>query len=263
MEGLEVAESALFEAQGLTVSIAGQTVCRDLDLALRPGESWALLGRNGAGKTTLLHTLAGLRTADAGRLKLLGEDLTTLPRRRIAQALGVLPQDTPDLFPATVLETALIGRHPHLIGLAWEGDEDRSLARAALVEVGLEGLENRAVTTLSGGERRRLALATLRCQDPAVALLDEPANHLDLKHQVALLGTLRERAQVEGHALLMVLHDVNLAARHCDHALLLFDDGEHVAGPFKKVVDEAALTRLYGHPVLRVEGPRGTAWLPD
>ncbi len=257
-----MADAPLFTARGMRVSIAGQAVCRDLDVALQPGTSWALLGRNGAGKTTLLHTLAGLRAPDAGRIELMGDDLATLPRKTVARRLGLLPQDTPDLFPATVLETVLIGRHPHLAGLAWEGAEDRVLARAALEEVGLDGLEARPVTTLSGGERRRLALATLRCQDPAVALLDEPANHLDLKHQVALLGTFRERARIKGHALLMVLHDVNLAARHCDHALLLFGDGQHLAGPFDEVVDEAALTRLYGHPVVPVAGPHGQAWLP-
>lgn len=255
-------DAPLLEARGLAVSIAGQVVCRHLDLALRPGQSWALLGRNGAGKTTLLHTLAGLRAAAAGDLHLLGEPLAALPRKRVARTLGLLPQDSPDLFPATVLETALIGRHPHLGGLGWEGADDRALARAALAEVGLAGLDARAVTTLSGGERRRLALATLRCQAPAVALLDEPANHLDLHHQVALLGGFRARARAEGGVLLMVLHDINLAARHCDHALLLFGDGEHAAGPFNAIVDAAALTRLYGHPVVPVAGPHGTAWLP-
>ena len=257
-----MADAPLFQAQGLAVSIAGQSICRDLDFALRAGESWAILGRNGAGKTTLLHTLAGLREADAGSMKLLGDDLATLPRKKVAQRLGLLPQDTPDLFPSTVLETALIGRHPHLGGLAWEGEADLKIARDALAEVGLEGLETRPVTTLSGGERRRLALATLRCQAPRVALLDEPANHLDLRHQVALLGQMREQARVDANALMMVLHDVNLAARHCDHALLLFDGGEHVAGPLDEVVDEAALTRLYDHSVVAVDGPRGTAWLP-
>ncbi len=258
-----MADGALFRARGLTVTIAGQAVCRDLDLALHAGESWALLGRNGAGKTTLLHTLAGLRPPQAGTLSLLGDDLATLPRRRVAQRLGLLPQDTPDLFPATVLETALIGRHPHLEGLAWEGEADRAIAAEALAEVGLAGLEMRPVTTLSGGERRRLALATLHCQAPRVALLDEPANHLDLRHQVVLLGALRARAAADGGTLLMVLHDVNLAARHCDHALLLFGDGEHAAGPFDEVVHAEALARLYGHPVVSVTGPRGTAWLPQ
>jgi len=257
-----MAEAPLLEATGLAVSIAGQAVCRDLDLAVRPGQSWALLGRNGAGKTTLLHTLAGLRPAAAGGLRLLGRELAALPRRQVARLLGLLPQETPDLFPATVLETALIGRHPHLDRLAWEGDADRALARAALAEVGLTGFEARPVTTLSGGERRRLALATLRCQAPRVALLDEPANHLDLRHQVELIGRLRARARSEGGALVMVLHDVNLAARHCDHALLLFEGGAHAAGPFAEVVDQATLTRLYGHPVVAVAGPHGRAWLP-
>jgi iron complex transport system ATP-binding protein len=237
-------------------------ILHGVEFGVREGEVVTLLGRNGAGKTTLLHTLAGLRPAAAGGLRLLGRELAAMPRRQVARLLGLLPQETPDLFPATVLETALIGRHPHLDRLAWEGDADRALARAALAEVGLAGFEARPVTTLSGGERRRLALATLRCQAPRVALLDEPANHLDLRHQVELIGQLRARARSEGGALVMVLHDVNLAARHCDHALLLFDGGAHTAGPFAEVVDQAALSRLYGHPVVAVAGPHGRAWLP-
>ena len=257
-----MSDAPLLEARGLRVSIAGQRVCEGLDLALRPGMSWALLGRNGSGKTTLLHTLAGLRPMEAGTLHLLGDDLATLSRRAVAQRLGLLPQDTRDLFPATVLETALIGRHPHLATLAWEESRDREIARAALAEVGLSGFEARPVTTLSGGERRRLALATLRCQAPRVALLDEPANHLDLRHQVTLLGSLRARTRERGDALLMVMHDVNLAARHCDHALLLFGEGEYAAGVFADVVDTRSLSRLFGHPVESVAGPTGKAWLP-
>ncbi|HEY5791410.1 MAG TPA: ABC transporter ATP-binding protein [Gammaproteobacteria bacterium] len=254
--------AALLATRGLAVSIAGRRVCRDLELRLEPGQCWALLGRNGVGKTTLLHTLAGLRRADAGSVELGGAPLAALPRRRVAQQLGVLPQDNRDLFPATVLETALIGRHPHLGGLGWEGPEDLALAHAALAEVGLQGCAARSVTTLSGGERRRLALATLLVQQPRVALLDEPANHLDLRHQVELLALLAARARRDGGALLLVAHDVNLAARCCDHALLLLGDGATRAGRFAAVVDAATLGQLYGHPVVEVAGPHGPAWLP-
>jgi iron complex transport system ATP-binding protein len=256
-----VAEPPLLGCRELQVEIAGRSVCAALDLEIHPGSSWALLGRNGVGKTTLLHTLAGLRPATGGTRCVDGVRLEQIPRRRLATRIG-LPQDNRDLFPASVLETALIGRHPHLRGLAWEGPGDLALARDALAAVGLAGFEARTVTTLSGGERRRLAMATLLLQQPAVALLDEPANHLDLRHQVELLGLLRRTQAERGGALLMVLHDVNLATRFCDHALLLFGDGETLAGPLGAVLDAASLERLYGLPLVAVDGPLGTAWLP-
>jgi iron complex transport system ATP-binding protein len=240
----------LLRTRGLTVTVGEHTICRDLDLAVANGERWALLGGNGAGKTTLLHSLLGLHTELEGTVELAGETLAQLRRRRIAQLAGLLPQDSSDPFPASVLETALIGRHPHLGPWQWEGAADYAAARQALAEVGLEALEDRDVGTLSGGERRRLALATLITQDPAVWLLDEPTNHLDLHHQVTLLQRVASRST---GATLMSLHDVNLAERFCSHTLLMFGDGETLAGPVEQTLDTAALSRLYQHPIRRLD----------
>ncbi|MGD8430428.1 MAG: ABC transporter ATP-binding protein, partial [Ectothiorhodospiraceae bacterium] len=167
----------LLRTEALAVSVGGHTVVSDLSLSVARGQCWAILGRNGAGKTTLLHTLAGLRDADGGRLDLDGGPMTALSRRTIARRLALMPQDSSDPFPATVLETALIGRHPHLGVWEWEGPEDRERARQALAAVGLGELSDRDVTTLSGGERRRLAVATVLTQEPQIYLLDEPVNH--------------------------------------------------------------------------------------
>jgi iron complex transport system ATP-binding protein len=252
----------LLTAETLRVEIAGKRIGGDLSLAVEPGQCWAVLGANGAGKTTLLHTLAGLRAPAAGCIRLDGRPLAQMPARDAARRLGILLQETSDPFPATVLETALIGRHPHLGPWQWEGERDRAAARAALAEVELEGLEGRQVETLSGGERRRLALATLLVQDPAVYLLDEPTNHLDLHHQIRLLGRLRERARAGEGALVMALHDVNLAARFCDHALLLFADGEVLQGPADELLQPGHLTCLYHHPIELVEHGGRRAFLP-
>jgi len=241
--------SALLETRGLTVEIAGKSVCRDLDLRLEAGRCVGLLGSNGVGKTTLLHTLAGLRLPAAGQVLLHGAPVLDLPRRRVAQKLGLLMQQPEDSLPATVLETALIGRHPHLDFWRWESHRDVAIARRALKHVGLEGLEQRVQTALSGGERRRLDIATVLVQDPQVFLLDEPAHQLDLQHQMALLGLLKRLASAEGRLVLMSLHDLNLAARFCDQVLMLFGDGEALFDTAERALDAGNLTRLYRTPV--------------
>jgi iron complex transport system ATP-binding protein len=252
---------AWFETQRLHVSIAGQPVCRGLDLRIEPGERWCILGRNGAGKTTLLHTLAGLRAPDGGHLALEGTPLAALPRKRIARRIGILFQDHHDAFPATVLETALTGRHPWLGPLQWESEADHALARAALAAVDLGGLERRNVGTLSGGERRRLGIATLLTQDPRLLLLDEPANHLDIHQQVHMLDLLKRQAG-DGRALCIVMHDLNLATRYCNRFLLLFGDGTFLQGDRDDVMTEATLERLYRHPLRRLADAGGTVWIP-
>lgn len=250
------------ETRDLTVQIGDTLVCQGLNLQIRPGQCWGLLGRNGTGKTTLLHTLAGLTPPLGGKVLLSGSDITTLPRQQIARQLGLLPQDSEDSFPATVLETALIGRHPHLGRWGWEGSSDYQLARDALATCGLNEMETRQIHTLSGGERRRLAIATLLTQNPAIALLDEPTNHLDLHQQVTILKLLQQRLKDNGHAMLIILHDINLALRFCDQLLFLFGDGETLQGPTSEVANDEQLTRLYNYPLLKFDAPQGPVFLP-
>lgn len=252
---------SILHAEGLSLVVADRTLCAALDLTFAPGECWALLGQNGAGKTTLLHTLAGLREPQTGRVSYDRRPLNQWHRRTLARYLGLLPQDSADPFPATVLETALLGRHPHQ--RLWAGDsaEDRTRARAALAAVDMAGLETRSVARLSGGERRRLAIATLLTQDPAVLLLDEPINHLDLRHGVAVLTLLRALAD-EGRTVIMSLHDPSLAARWCNRVLLLFGDGRWAAGTSAEMLTEENLSALYGHTVKAVAGPHGPVFVP-
>ncbi|MCG5513604.1 ABC transporter ATP-binding protein [Ectothiorhodospira shaposhnikovii] len=252
---LQPAPAPLLTLMDLVVDIPGRGDGAPLNLDIRAGQCWGILGPNGAGKSTLLHTLAGLRPPRRGTIRLQGQPLGQLPRRRVARLLGMVFQDHQDGFPATVLETALIGRHPYLRPWEMESAEDHQAALKALRQVDLAGMETRLIATLSGGERQRLAIATALTQDPRIFLLDEPTNHLDLHHQVAVLDIVR-RAVAEGRSAVLTLHDVNLAARYCDHLLLMYPGGEACWGTTREMLVPNALERLYGQALVtgEVEG---------
>ncbi|GEK47387.1 ABC transporter ATP-binding protein [Bisbaumannia pacifica] len=241
------------EARRLVIDIPGRGDGRALDVCLEPGQVWGVLGPNGAGKTTLLHTLAGLRAPRSGQVRLDGRPLSGLGRRQVARRLGLVFQERHDGFPATVRETALIGRHPYLSPWQMEGAEELRLAEAALERLDLTHLAERLVGTLSGGERQRLAIATVLTQAPALWLADEPTNHLDLHHQTEVMALLAEEASA-GRAVMMCLHDLNLAARWCSHLLLLYPDGEACWGSAETMLVPAALEALYGQRL-------ATAWV--
>lgn len=247
----------------LDIKIGTVHICNKFDWQMQAGEVWGILGMNGSGKTTLLHTLAGLREPNAGGVWLNEQPLTSLSRRTIARQLGVLFQDRHEEFPGTVIESALTGRHPHLHAWQFESESDRALAMRALEVVGLKDLAQRNVLTLSGGERQRLAIACLIVQSPQLWLLDEPHNHLDPHQQIRLLDNLISHVQSHHNSLCMTLHDINLASRYCSHLLLLFDNTEVLAGPKHEVLNEENLSRLYGHPMHRLEANDRTAWVPE
>ena len=210
-----------------------------------------IVGPNGAGKTTLVATLAGLRAPLAGGIAYDGVALSELPPRERARKRGWLPQDSVDFFPATVLETVLIGRHPHLRRFEWESDTDVARARDALSRFDVAGLEARDVRSLSGGERRRVALAALVAQEPAVLLMDEPSSHLDLGQQVAALDALSALARERGAAIVMVLHDLHLALRYADYAIAL-GDGRAMTGRAEELLTSGAMSTLFGHRLAEV-----------
>jgi iron complex transport system ATP-binding protein len=245
----------------LALTVPGRTLCRDVAFDVRPGECWVVVGPNGAGKSTLLQTLAGLRAAAAGTVTLDGEPIANHSPRMRARRLGFLPQDTFDAFPATALEIALGGRHPHVPRWHPESAADTRLARDALDAVGMSDAAMRDVQTLSGGERRRVALAMLLAQDPAVMLLDEPTNHLDVAHEVRSLELLAKLARERGRAVVMALHDLTLAGRHATHVILMGCDKVE-AGPAGELLNAERLSALYGQALVAVAHPRGTAFLP-
>ena len=252
----------MLTCSGVSVGVVGRVLVRDLSFNLAEGDVVCMLGPNGVGKTLTLHTLAGLRPPGKGSISLGSDEIARLRRRQIAQRLGLLLQDDAETFPATVLGTALMGRHPHLTGPAAESPDDLARARAALRGMGLGNFENRLVSTLSGGERRRLALARLLTQDPAVLLLDEPVNHLDPRYQIAVLEQVRSLAHA-GRGVIMTLHDPCLAMQYSSHALLLFTDGTWLLDTTRAALTPGNLARLFDAPYDEYANSRGdVALLP-
>jgi iron complex transport system ATP-binding protein len=240
-----LAEAApLFECTGVCVSVGARTLVRGLDLRVDRGSIVAVLGPNGSGKSLSLHTFAGLRAPKEGELRISGRPIADWPRRALARELALLPQNVEDPFPASVMETVLLGRHPHIARWQWESAHDLAIASDALVAVGLAGYQERDVLTLSGGERRRASLAAVLAQTPRLFLLDEPTNQLDPNHQLEALQLLRVRADA-GAAVIVTLHDPNLAVRFADFALLIGKDGNWQFGRAADILTAPHLSALY------------------
>ena len=239
---------SILEVRNLDVSVPGRRLVSAMNLSLQRGEFVAMLGPNGTGKTLSMLTFAGLRDPAAGDVLLGGESIAATPRPRIAKQLALLPQDVDDIFPATVLDTVLVGRHPHIPRFHWESAADRDIAMRALQQMDIGELAERDVLTLSGGERRRAGVAQILAQAPDVYLLDEPTNHLDPQHQLDALQLFRDRADA-GAIVIASLHDVNLAVRYADRCLLLYGDGRWDLGATDQILNAERLTALYSTPM--------------
>jgi len=238
---------SLLRARRLDVGVAQVRAVSGLDLDLKAGDRLAILGRNGVGKSTLLAALAGLHPSH-GQLECGGVPLARWSARGLARLRGWLPQHPDDPFASSVEEAVLVGRHPWLERFEWESDDDLRIAADALAAMGLAGFAQRNVQTLSGGERQRVSIAALLAQTPQLYLLDEPLTHLDLAGQIAVLDHFRGVAD-QGAAVVMVLHDINLALRWASHLLILFGDGAWLAGAVDEVASAAVFGRALGHPV--------------
>jgi iron complex transport system ATP-binding protein len=230
--------------KNLSLKIANKILCTNLNWQVAPGQIWGILGANGSGKTTLLHTLAGLQTPESGEIFLQEKSLATFSYKARARQMGILFQDTSDVFPQTVFEFCCSGRYPYLKYFSNWHDEDKERVHAALTLMELEKNLTQNVNTLSGGERRRLAIATLLTQAPQIYLLDEPTNHLDLYHQFKVLEQFKLLA-AQGTSIIMTLHDVNLAAHYCDFILMLWGDGDCLQQPTAIAINQLNLERLY------------------
>lgn len=243
----------MIQTSALNLNAAGRKLVCGLDWRVEPGQCWSIIGRNGAGKSTLLRTLAGLRRPDGGRVTIAGRELDTWPPAELARKRAFLAQSRHDAFAYSVIETVLSARHPYHGNRYWEDSDDHHAAMHALAAMEVAELAERDVRTLSGGERQRVAIAALLAQDTPLLLLDEPANALDLAHQMSVMSLLAGLCRDRGKTVVMVGHDLNLAHRISTHALLLMGDGRWQAGGVDQAMQPALLGEYLGHPIDMIE----------
>lgn len=230
----------------LSAAYGKRPIVRDVSLTVRAGEVMALVGPNGAGKSTLIRVISGVVRAAGGEARLDDRDLLRLSPGERARLVAVVPQlvHLPDAF--TVGEIVLMGRTPHLQLWAGESQHDCTVAWQALKKTQTDGLVDRRVYELSGGEQQRVVIARALAQEPRVLLLDEPTAHLDLKFQLGVLELVRSLAREHGLAVLMTLHDLNQAAVYADRVALM-EQGKIVAqGSAREVFTPQQLGRVYG-----------------
>ncbi len=231
-------------AEGLTWRYGdGPPVLRGVDVAVARGEVLGVVGPNGAGKSTLLRLLGGVAKPQGGAVRVLGDDVASLPRAELARRVALVAQRERVPAGLTVREVAALGRAPHTGWFGVLGARDEEAVARALARCDLAGDGGRAFEALSGGEQRRCLVARAVAQEAAVMLLDEPVAALDLAHQLAVCELLVERAR-EGVAVVAVLHDLNLAARCCDR-LLVLRDGAASAAPVAEFVTEGKVREVF------------------
>lgn len=236
----------------VSLQAGGKHLIDHLEMTVEPGQCWFVYGRNGVGKTTLLKTMAGLQKPESGCIVLGDLVLPEWEPRELAKRRAYLPQAQGDTFGFTVMETVLAARFPYQTGYLGDSADDIEKAVSALKRLEVFHLAERDIRTLSGGERQRVAVAALLAQDTPLMLLDEPASALDLSHQASLLGLIRELCREKNKAVVMVVHDLNMAWDVASHVLLLHGNGLWEAGKREAMMCTEKLSECLQFPVQTV-----------
>jgi iron complex transport system ATP-binding protein len=243
------------DAEHLTLGYGELTVVDDLSLVVPPGRITAIVGANACGKSTLLRSMSRLLRPRSGQVVLDGREVHRTPARQLARTLGLLPQSPIAPEGITVADLVGRGRHPHQGLLSrWSTDDDRAVAEA-LEATETTALADRSVDELSGGQRQRVWIAMALAQQTDVLLLDEPTTFLDVSHQVEVLDLLTDLNRRRGTTIVMVLHDLNLAARYADHLVALAAGRVHAAGTPVEVLTEDCVRAVFGLDSRVVDDP--------
>ena len=245
------------DIRGLSYAYGEQPILKDLDFKVRDGEFFIIIGPNGSGKTTLLKTICGIEPDGKDHIRLFDHPLADYTKRDLAKVLSLVPQVIPANFPFTVLQTVLMGRFPHLGILGVEDESDLEIADQALTFSGVAHLSNRKLNELSGGERQRVFIARALCQEPRLLVLDEPTASLDLAHQLRVMDLMEQLKQDKGLTIVMVSHDINLAAMYADRVLLMREGQIVSIGTPWEVLTFETLEGAYDCTILVDESPLG------
>lgn len=241
----------------LTHAYARVKVIDDLSFDVKVGSFFTIIGPNGSGKSTLMRLISGVLNHVKGEIKIAGRPLKRFSGRELARKIAYVPQTVSQAFPFTVEEFVLLGRSPHQGILGINTGEDYEVAHRAMGFTNVDHLGKRTLDQISGGERQRVFIARAICQEPEIMLLDEPASALDLAHQVMLMDLL-ERLKIEtGTTIVMVSHDINLAAMYSDHMVLLAEGRVVKDGAPIVVLDASILEQIFGCPFLVDLNPLG------
>ena len=246
-----------FDIQHLTHAFNGRMVLDDLSFQVSAGSFAIIIGPNGSGKTTLLKLLVGLLPMQKGRIDFMSRPVREYTSRRLAQQMAYVPQNAGVEFPFTVTQVVLMGRAPHLGILGLEGSKDLALARQAMEMTAVSHLAQRRLDQLSGGEQQRVFIARAICQQPRILLLDEPTAALDLAHQVRVMDLMEILKTQHQVTVIMVSHDLNLAAMYADQVLLMDHGRLACMGPPHEVLEFKLLEKVYGCPLLVDDSPLG------
>jgi len=232
-------------AEGVTLGYGDHVVVEDIDLAVPPGRITVIVGANACGKSTLLRAMSRLLAPRGGQVLLDGADLHRMPTKEVARALGLLPQSPTAPEGIVVADLVSRGRSPHQGMLSrWSTTDDDAVARALELTRTLD-LADRAVDELSGGQRQRVWIAMALAQETDILLLDEPTTFLDITHQIEVLDLLTDLNRNRGTTIVMVLHDLNLAARYADHLVSVRGGRIHAAGAPGEVLTAEAVLEVF------------------
>lgn len=235
---------ALLSVEDLSFAYRDREILSRISFPVDAGEVLGLVGPNGCGKTTLIRCIDGMLAPKCGRVLLHGQDLRGMHRREVARAMAYVPQSTGNRTASTVFETVLMGRRPYLNWTVSPADEEKVVEALDLLDLG--GLAFRKVGELSGGERQRVMIARALVQETGVVLLDEPTSNLDVRHQMAVMEVLCGLAEQRGLAVVIALHDLNLAATYCRRLLVLAKGSIYGHGTPEEVLTPEMLGSVYG-----------------
>ena len=241
----------------LSHSFGETLVLKNISFQVPQRDFFIIIGPNGSGKTTLMKVISGILKPQNGELKILNHPIDQYHRKALARTIAFVPQMTFADFPFTVTEIVLMGRSPYLGILGLEQENDLEVANQAIAFTGLEHLAHRKLDQLSGGEQQRVYIARAICQEPDIILLDEPTASLDLAYQVRIMDLMEKLKTEKGITVVMVSHDVNLAAMYADHLMLLHKGQVVCQGLPDEVLTYKTLEETYGCTLLVDESPLG------